>query len=131
MTSTLEVLHVPDCPNLPPLLQRLRQVTDLPVAAREIHTTAEAVAAGMAGSPTLLINGRDPFGPADDSGCECGVACRIYRDEQGRPVPAPSIAHLRAALAAAQPIHDTGATAIGSSATRRGPSECASWSRDT
>jgi hypothetical protein len=51
----------------------------------EIRTTAEAVAAGMAGSPTLLVNGRDPFGPADGSECECGVACRIYRDEQGRP----------------------------------------------
>lgn len=101
MTATLEVLHVPDCPNLPPLLARLREVTDLSVAAREIRTTAEAVATGMAGSPTLLVNGRDPFGPADGSACECGVACRIYRDEHGRPVPVPSIAQLRAALAAA------------------------------
>jgi alkylmercury lyase-like protein len=100
MTATLEVLHVADCLNLPPLLERLREATDLPVAAREIRTTAEAEAAGMAGSPTLLVNGRDPFSPAYGSACECGVACRIYRDEQGRPVPVPSIAQLRAALAA-------------------------------
>lgn len=125
MTSTLEVLHVPDCPNLPPLLQRLQQVTDLPVAAREIRTTAEAVAAGMAGSPTLLVNGRDPFGSADGSECQCWVACRIYRDEQGRSVPLPSFAQLRAALAVAGPTHEAGTAAAGSSAAHPGASDSA------
>jgi hypothetical protein len=99
MTSTLEVLHVPDCPNLPPLLERLRVVTGWPVTTREIHTTAEAEAAGMAGSPTLLVNGRDPFRPADGREREFGVSCRIYRDEHGRAVPVPSVGQLRAALA--------------------------------
>lgn len=36
----LEVLHVPDCPNLPPMLERLAQVTDLPVVTRVIETSA-------------------------------------------------------------------------------------------
>lgn len=61
MSVNLTVLHVADCPNLAPMLQRLRQVTDLPVTIREITTDAGASADGMAGSPTLLINGIDPF----------------------------------------------------------------------
>jgi hypothetical protein len=95
----LTVLHVADCPNLAPMLQRLRQVTDLPVTIREITTDAGASADGMAGSPTLLINGIDPFRTPDQH--DHAVACRIYRDEHGHPAPVPSLAQLRAALAAA------------------------------
>jgi hypothetical protein len=40
MSVNLEVLHVPDCPNLVPLLDRLRQVTGLPITSREITTDA-------------------------------------------------------------------------------------------
>jgi hypothetical protein len=57
----LEVLHVPDCPHLAPLLVRLREVTDLPITTRVIDSDAEAAQFGMAGSPTLLIDGVDPF----------------------------------------------------------------------
>jgi hypothetical protein len=95
----LEVLHVADCPNLTAMLERLRQVTGLPVTTREITTDTAAAAAGMAGSPTLLINGVDPFrAPTGDGGA---LACRIYRDENGHPVPIPSVAQLRAVLARA------------------------------
>ena len=101
MSITLEVLHVPGCPNAAPLLEHLRQATDLPVTTREITTEVEAATSGMAGSPTLLVDGRDPFsGP---EGCACGIACRIYRDEHGRVAPAPSAAQLRAALTSLRP----------------------------
>jgi hypothetical protein len=100
MSLSLEVLHVPDCPNLAPLLERLEQVTDLAVATREIYTDAEAAATGMAGSPTLLINSTDPFGAPGH--CGCGLSCRLYRDEDGRIVPAPSVEQLRDAIAAAE-----------------------------
>lgn len=93
----LEVLHVPDCPNLAPMLERLHQVTDRRVTTREISTTDEADARGMAGSPTLLVNGVDPF--ADGKAGKYGVSCRIYRDERGRTVPVPSISQLRDAIA--------------------------------
>lgn len=83
----LEVLHVADCPNLAPMLERLHEVTELPVATREIGTTEDAVAHGMAGSPTLLVDGVDPFGVGSSE--EYGVACRIYRDERDRMIPAP------------------------------------------
>lgn len=95
----LEVLHVPDCPNLAQLLERLREVTAAPVITREVGSEAEAVALGMAGSPTLLVNGTDPFAALD--GRECGLSCRLYRDAGGQLVPAPSVSQLREAIAAA------------------------------
>ena len=96
---TIEVLHVPDCPNLAPMLQRLQQVTAIRATTREVRTAAQAAALGMAGSPTLLINGVDPFGQGEAG--ECGIACRLYRDEDHQIVPAPSANQLRAALARA------------------------------
>ena len=60
----LEVLHLPDCPNLPPMLDRLAEITDVPVITRVIESDAEAAVFGMAGSPTLLVNGSDPFATA-------------------------------------------------------------------
>jgi hypothetical protein len=95
----LEVLHVPDCPNLPPMLERLGEVTDLPVATRVIESDGDAARLGMAGSPTLLIDGVDPFTASGQ--CECGVSCRLYRDQDGRIVPAPSVEQLRDAITAA------------------------------
>jgi hypothetical protein len=96
---TIEVLHVPDCPNLAPMLQRLGEVTEIPATTREMSTEVEAAALGMSGSPTLLINGVDPF--AQGESCECGIACRLYRDENNQIVPAPSVDQLREALSRA------------------------------
>lgn len=98
MSVTVEVLHVRDCPNLAPMLQRLREVTDLPVTTREVTTDVAAAAAGMRGSPTLLVGGRDPF-PASDG--DCGLSCRLYRDEHDRVVAVPSLIQLREVLTAA------------------------------
>ncbi|MEV6273370.1 alkylmercury lyase family protein [Kribbella sp. NPDC051936] len=93
----LEVLHVRDCPNLAPLLDRLAQVTDLPVATRLIESDADAARYGMAGSPTLLVDGVDPFAVEGEG--TCGVSCHLYRDGDGRIVPAPSIEQLRSVVA--------------------------------
>lgn len=92
----LEVLHVPDCPNLAPMLERLAQVTDLPVVTRVIEREADAARFGMAGSPTLLVDGADPF--AAERECGCSVSCRLHRDDDGRIVSAPSVEQLRAVL---------------------------------
>ena len=78
------------------MLERLRLVTDRPVTVREIDTAEDAVAHGMAGSPTLLVDGVDPF--ATDDMESCGVSCRIYRDEHGRMVPVPSVDQIRDAV---------------------------------
>lgn len=102
----LEVLHVAQCPNLPAMLRRLGQATDLPITTREISTATDAVAVGMTGSPTLLINGVDPFRTTDHA--VGALACRLYRDGKGQPVPVPTLAQLRDAIAAAGPTNDPG-----------------------
>jgi hypothetical protein len=69
------------------------------VHRREISDERAAAQAGMHGSPTLLINGADPFALP---GQEPSLSCRIYRDAEGHPFPAPSAEALREALAAAE-----------------------------
>ena len=98
----IEVLTVPECPNGPLVEQRLAEAlagrSDATVERRVAGTEAEARRYGMHGSPTVLIDGRDPF-PATADGPS--LSCRLYRDEQGQVRGAPSIEQLRAALAAA------------------------------
>ena len=65
---------------------------------REVAGEQEAADAGMHGSPTLLIDGADPFARPGDAP---SLSCRLYRDEAGRPGGAPSVEALRQALAAA------------------------------
>ncbi|MFF3285896.1 alkylmercury lyase [Streptomyces sp. NPDC003023] len=96
----LTVLAVPDCPNVALLLHRLAQV--LPefqgpgtVPVRLIVDEAEAARSGMHGSPTLLVDGRDPFA---SPGAATGVSCRLYRDADGRVEGAPGLEPLREAL---------------------------------
>lgn len=96
------VLAMAGCPNAPLLEQRLAEaVADRPgVTVRRIEIPGPGAAArhGMHGSPTLLINGTDPFAPP---GAQPVLACRLFRDDDGRPVRAPSVAALRQALARA------------------------------
>jgi hypothetical protein len=51
----------------------------------------------MAGSPTLLVDGVDPFASRDDR--TYGLSCRLYRAPDGGIIPAPSIDQLRKAIA--------------------------------
>lgn len=93
------MLHVPACPNLGPAIARLREaVADTGVAATvrvvEIATAAAAVRAGMRGSPTILIDGEDPFPVGSD---EPSLSCRLYESAGGLD-GSPSVAQLREAL---------------------------------
>jgi hypothetical protein len=90
----LELLYVADCPHLDLMLDRLEQVTDVPVVTRVIESYEDAVRFGMAGSPTVLVNGVDPFAAADHH----GLSCRLYRDPDGRTIPVPSVEQLREAI---------------------------------
>jgi hypothetical protein len=95
----LHILSVPDCPNVAPLQQRLAETLagrdDVTVTTEVIDSLGGAARAGMSGSPTLLIDGVDPFARP---GQVPSVSCRLYRDETGALTGAPSVAQLRAAL---------------------------------
>ena len=80
--------------------RRLREVLgpDAVVGYRRVESHAEAVALGFRGSPTVLIDGVDPFAEA---AAPAGLACRIYRTDQG-PEDAPSVEQLRKALGVAR-----------------------------
>ncbi|HET9144431.1 hypothetical protein [Actinophytocola sp.] len=94
----LQILQVPDCPNAALLRQRLAQAlgeNNVEVAVRVIADVDEAAAAGMAGSPTLLVDGVDPFA---EPGCVPSVSCRLYRDVDGHVSGAPSMTALREIL---------------------------------
>jgi predicted DsbA family dithiol-disulfide isomerase len=99
------VLSVPECPNAPLLEERLAIATagmaGVRVTRRVIHDEQEAAAVGMRGSPTLLIDGVDPFAAAGEP---ASVSCRLYRQADGSVAGAPSADALRRALAdCAQP----------------------------
>ena len=97
----LTLLTVPDCPNAAAFEERLATVLaehpGAAVARRVIADERAATQAGMHGSPTLLVNGADPFATP---GQPPSLSCRLYRDASGRTGPAPSVQALRQALAA-------------------------------
>lgn len=98
----LVVLSVPDCPHVALLDDALRDVLGdrqgVRVVHRQVRDQDQAEREGMHGSPTLLVNGIDPFVAP---GSQPSVSCRLFRDEDGRARPAPSRAALVAALARA------------------------------
>ncbi|WP_433225529.1 thioredoxin family protein [Microtetraspora malaysiensis] len=93
------LLTVPDCPNLPLIEERLTEALsgrpEIHVARHIVTDHRQAQELGMHGSPTILVNGRDPFA---QPGQPAGLACRLYR-HAGGVSGAPSVAQLRAALA--------------------------------
>jgi len=96
----IRILHVSDCPYVAVLRQRLDDLLtdgplDVQVVSEVVDSEDAAAAAGMAGSPTLLVDGADPFAEGEPAP---SLSCRLYRDESGRRDRAPSTAQLRRAL---------------------------------
>ena len=95
----LTILAVPDCPSAPVLEDRLKTVLNgragILVSREVISGEDEAARWGMQGSPTLLIDGADPFA---DPGQPSSMSCRLYRDEGGQISGAPSIGQLQQVL---------------------------------
>jgi hypothetical protein len=95
----IELLYVPDCPNRSVVrdlveLALARTQLSAVVHEREVHSSEEAERLGMRGSPTILIDGRDPFargaGPA-------AMSCRLYLSDAGLS-GAPTVSQLIEAL---------------------------------
>jgi hypothetical protein len=92
----VQVLTVADCPNGPVLIERLADALadrpDVEVEHQVIVDAQEAARLGMHGSPTLLLDGRDPFTAARN---RAGLSCRLYRGADGHVEGAPSVRELR------------------------------------
>jgi hypothetical protein len=94
---TVTLLYFDGCPNWQVADQRLRRLADevaFTLERRQIDTPAEAEQAGFRGSPTVLVDGNDPFATGDEPS---GLACRVYATEDG-PQGAPTLEQLRAVL---------------------------------
>ncbi|RMB80259.1 hypothetical protein [Streptomyces shenzhenensis] len=94
----ITVLTVPDCPNAAVARDRVRAALagrTAEVETVEVRDAAEAARWGMTGSPTVLLDGTDPFTRA---GAEPSVSCRIYRHADGSADGAPSTDELRRVL---------------------------------
>lgn len=95
----LTVLAVPGCPNARMLEQRLAGLLagrpEVTVTRRVISDAAEAARWGMRGSPTLLVDGQDPFA---EPGSAAVLACRLYPAGEGRLDGAPTVSALRDVL---------------------------------
>jgi hypothetical protein len=98
------VLAIPQCQGAALLDERLAAaVSGLPgihVTRQIITTQQEAAAAGMCGSPTLLVDGTDPFA---QPGQQPSLSCRLYWQADGSLSGAPQAGELRQALAAGSP----------------------------
>jgi len=62
-----------------------------------IETPENAARFGFRGSPTVVIDGVDPFAEPD---APVGLSCRVYRTDDGS-AGSPSLDQLRAAIGAA------------------------------
>jgi hypothetical protein len=96
----LQILHISDCPGVVLFEQRIAEViagvrADVVVTRRVLDSDSAATDAGMTGSPTLLIDGHDPFA---EPGLVASLSCRLYRADGGGVDRAPSVIALRAAL---------------------------------
>jgi hypothetical protein len=94
---TLELLYFDDCPNWKIAAERLDNIATrrgLAVERRIVATAEEAEAARFRGSPTTLVDGRDPFASGDEP---FGLACRVYQSPDG-PAGSPTTEQLEAVI---------------------------------
>lgn len=82
----VELLYFTDCPNWTATDERLAEALqalgrkDVTVQRRLIETVEQAEESGFIGSPSIRINGTDPFASGDE---RVGLACRIYSTPEG------------------------------------------------
>ena len=98
------LLFFDGCPNWQEADARIRQALreigapQGAVTLRRVETPEEAEQLSFRGSPTVLIDGDDPFA---DPSAPVGLSCRVYRIAAGL-VGVPPLAALTAALRAAR-----------------------------
>jgi len=92
------LLYFEDCPHWRVTDSHLRTIAAerpaLHIERHLVETAEEAEQVGFRGSPTVLVDGVDPFA---DPGAAVGLMCRIYETPHG-PAGSPTLTQLRAVL---------------------------------
>jgi hypothetical protein len=95
----IQLLYFDGCPNWRVADERLAAALhelgrEAPVTRVQVEDWDAAERLNFTGSPTVLIDGRDPF----TTGAPVAMACRVYRTEDGLD-GSPSVAQLKKAMA--------------------------------
>jgi hypothetical protein len=92
------LLYFDGCPHWLTTADHLQMLAaerpDLTITHRLVTTPDEAEAVRFRGSPSILVDGVDPFADPD---APVGLTCRVYRTPDG-PAGSPTLAQLRDAL---------------------------------
>lgn len=97
MNVTLQYFDT--CPNWKVTVERIKSVVsahglDVDLQYQLVESPEEAEEYSFHGSPTLLVDGVDPFATEDT---QVGFACRIYHTDDGQ-AEAPSVEQIAHAL---------------------------------
>lgn len=93
----IELLYFDDCPHWATAAERLDGVLanrNLTAERVLVETDEQARELGFRGSPTILIDGRDPFAHGDEP---TGLSCRVYPTPTGF-AGSPTVEQLEAAV---------------------------------
>ena len=120
----ITVLYFDGCPNWQDADENIRTAvadrSDIRVTYQRVETPEQAEQIGFVGSPTVLIDGVDPFA---EPGRPVGLACRIYATAAG-PAGSPTVDQIVHALAAAErPAGKEAAGSAGSLSGKKNPVE--------
>lgn len=89
------LLYFEDCPNWLEADRHLRALAaehpEMVVERRLVETVEDAEATGFHGSPSVLVDGVDPFADVD---APVGLSCRVYRTDAGT-AGSPTLDQLR------------------------------------
>lgn len=96
----ITIRHTEGCPHVGTTEARLKEalmeagITGQRIIYQVVDNDAEAKRLGFRGSPTILLDGDDPF---EDHSGTVGLACRLYPTASGYE-GSPSVSELRDAL---------------------------------
>ncbi|GAW49228.1 MULTISPECIES: hypothetical protein [unclassified Nocardioides] len=100
ISRDITIMVLDDCPNRDLALDRVNHAARnlgasviIEVPQVQVLSSNDAAVAGFHGSPTILVDGTDPFPVADGT----TVACRLYATERGLE-GAPSVRQLEEVL---------------------------------
>lgn len=101
----IQLLYFAGCPNYDAARRALEDVIhegsiEIPVQMVLVSSDEDAELLRFVGSPTIRIDGHEIVPPPP--GAPYAMACRNYRDEEGRVVGFPTRSVMRAALRAAR-----------------------------